>query len=1074
MSDKYWENIKDLFSEAIEKPPAERNSFLELRCSDDEMREEVRQLLKSYEEDDEFMEKAAVGEVADIIVTEQEKNLFDEPVGRYEIKSLLGEGGMGKVYLAKDTQLERLAAIKILSPYYSDDEHRIKRFFQEAKSASALNHPNILTIYEIGGFKETYFIAAEYVKGETLRQRQNRKRLSISEIIKVSKQVVSALKAAHEANIVHRDIKPENIMIRADGLVKILDFGLAKLIADKQNELDSKIANINQVNTAPRVVLGTVAYMSPEQARGKKTDFRTDIWSYGVCLYELIAGFSPFKGETMNDQIAEILTSEPPPLDSETPYDLLRIINKCLKKNADERYQNADELLEELKIYESSFKGNEQTEKITSYTEVQPTSGNRFKTVFTQLTAPIMAKGIGRAAFVSVLGMVLFLAAFGVYSFKTNSVYKPNPEAVRWYREASEAARNGNDFKAQKLLEQAVNIDAKYLPAQAKLAEIWFNRDYEDKAAQTMLKVTEQIPQLKGLSENEEIYLQAVTATVRRDYQAALESYRKISDRTPENEKTTVLFDVGKAFEKLEDSKNAAQIFEEVIRRDPQFAAAYLRLGLIYWFDDQREKSLEALQKAESIYSARSDYDGLCSHFYLKGSLYGYNNEFPEAEKYLNKALELSKATNNFGLEIRTILAIGGVEFSKGENAKGEKTIKEGLSLAQTENLEYFAVTGLIDLGTVYLNQSKFSDAETNFQQALTLARANGSKLIEAQALAMLGKLELDRDKPNKAILYLQPALSFFSESNNKPQESACLLNLSIAQIFMGKYDESIEKLTQIRQKAIETDDKLFLAVSEDNIGLNHFYKGNYKEALIHFKKGIELYDDQSLTQESGLSHAIISQPLIELGKFDEAKNHLRISEKSIEKSNDKELLNNINLLKSQIFLYENNFQETINFAQNSIKFSQNPKTENLIYSNLNCSLAELRRDNISKADEYFSKAKESLQDSENPKTSADLKMVEAEILLKKGLPNEALNSVSEAQEFFASANNKPALWRAVSLSLLASALLKDTQKISELKTESANLFISLKELFGNENFQQFRLRKDVQALISQTDKIKD
>lgn len=1073
MSEKNWENIKDLFSEAVEKPPAERDSFLEQICSDDEIREEVRQLLKSYEEDDEFMENAAVGEVADIIVTEQEKNLFDEPIGRYEIKSLLGEGGMGKVYLAKDTQLERLAAVKILSPYYSDDEHRIKRFFQEAKSASALNHPNILTIYEIGSFKETYFIAAEYVKGETLRQRQNRKRFSVSEILKVSKQVVSALKAAHEANIVHRDIKPENIMLRADGLVKVLDFGLAKLIADKQNALDSKIANINQVNTAPRVVLGTVAYMSPEQARGKKTDFRTDIWSFGVCLYELLAGFSPFKGETMNDQIAEILTSEPPPLDSEISYDLTRIVNKCLKKNAEERYQNADELLEELKIFENSFKGGGQTEKITSYTEVQATSGNRFKTVFTQLTAPIMAKGIGRAAFVSVLSCVLFLAAFGFYNFRTNAVYRPNPEAVRWYLEASGAARNGNDFKAQKLLEQAVNIDAKYLPAQAKLAEIWFNRDYEDKAAQTMLKVTEEISQLKGLSENEEIYLQAVTATVRRDYRTALENYQKIAERTPENEKISALFDVGRAFEKLEDSQNAARNYEEIVRRDPQFAAAYLRLGLIYWFDDEREKSLEALQKAETIYSSHSDYDGLGSHFYMKGSLYGYNNEFPEAEKYLNKALELSKATNNFGLEIRTIFAIGGVEFSKGENAKAEKTIKDGLQLAQTENLEYFAITGLIDLGTAYLNQAKYSDAETNFQQALNLARSNGSKLIEAQALAMLGKLELDRDKPGKAIVYLQPAINFFSETNNKPQASACLLNLSIALIHTGKYAEGIERLSKINQEANESQDLSLQALSEENIGDALLKTGSFKESLNYFKKSIETYDEQGSVQLAGVVRAAISQPLIEFANFEEAEKQLKSSEKSVEKSKDKNLLSNIYLIKSQKYLYQNDYRQTIEFAHESLKLNSSKNPEKFIYANLNCSLAELRRGNISKADEYFSTAKESLRDSENPKTSADLKLVEAEILLAKNLPDEAQKSASEAKEFFASTHNKPSLWRAVSLSLTASAMLRDTRKVSELKSESANLFNSLKEIFGNENFQQFRLRNDVQALLSRTDKIK-
>src|SRR5437868_5643236 len=274
-------------------------------------------------------------------------------LGRYEIRAKLGEGGMGEVYLAQDTNLDRKVALKILPAEVAAHPDRMKRFVQEAKAASALNHPNIITIYEIDESDSGHFIATEFIDGETLREHALKAPLKLAESLDIATQIASALSAAHIAGIVHRDIKPENVMLRQDGIVKVLDFGLAKLTAPALDSVDGEAPTRPNVNTDPGVVMGTAIYMSPEQARGLPVDARTDIFSLGIVLYEMVAGRLPFEGTNRNEIMASVLSDkEPQPLtrySSEAPTELGRIVLKALRKNRDERYQTIKDMLLDVK-----------------------------------------------------------------------------------------------------------------------------------------------------------------------------------------------------------------------------------------------------------------------------------------------------------------------------------------------------------------------------------------------------------------------------------------------------------------------------------------------------------------------------------------------------------------------------------------------------------------------------------------------------------------------------------------------------------------------------------------------------
>ena len=352
MTPERWQKITAIFEAALQRDDAARSAYVKEACGEDrELRSEVEAMLASHDQASRFIEEPAAAVAARLVTNTSRDSLIGKTISHYNVLSLLGRGGMGEVYLAEDIRLGRKVALKLLPDEFANEAQRLARFRQEARAASALSHPNIVTIHEIGEVDSLHFMTTEFVDGQSLRQYGSKGTIELTSALDIAVQVASALSAAHEVGVVHRDIKPDNIMIRRDRLVKVLDFGLAKFAAGSQPPAATQAPTRLMVNTEPGVVMGTANYMSPEQARGAEVDGRTDVWSLGVIIYEMLTGRVPFEGDTPTDVLSRILQKEPLPVvryAPDVPEELQRIVTKSLAKDRDGRYQTIKDLLIDL------------------------------------------------------------------------------------------------------------------------------------------------------------------------------------------------------------------------------------------------------------------------------------------------------------------------------------------------------------------------------------------------------------------------------------------------------------------------------------------------------------------------------------------------------------------------------------------------------------------------------------------------------------------------------------------------------------------------------------------------------
>jgi len=845
MNNERWQEVERLYHSTLVRDEHERTAFLVQACAGDEaLRREVESLIALEPHAAEFIELPAVEVVAGMMAREHSAQIAaGDRFNQYRIISHLGAGGMGEVYLAEDTSLRRKVALKFLPSVLTKNKTHLRRFEVEARAVAALSHPNVCIIHEVIQTEDRrHCIVMEYIDGLTLRDRIAQGQINVNEAVEITLQIAAALSSAHATGIVHRDIKPENVMLRGDGYVKVLDFGLAKLGDIRPVPLDSEEdTRTLELKTLPGVLVGTVAYMSPEQARGLQVDSRTDIWSLGVVLYEMLAARKPFAGPTPTDVIISIAERQPEPLEKSVPEasSLQPIITKTLAKDRNDRYQTAEELLLALKNSKRELeRGSEE------YTP-RKTSGGRFRqfamrrsialpaVVIAAVILLAMALWFGRSSSISpaasateiqslaVLPMANFSGdpaqdyfAEGITETLISGLAKVT--ALRVTSRTSVMQFKGTQ-KSVKQIAQELNVDAVIEGSVQRFGDkIRVNVRLIDGATENPLWFDEYDRDLRDVLTLQNEVAQAVTQAIRikvtPQEQTRLAHARRIDPAAYDD------FLRGRFYlshQTKADNDNAIQALNRAVAEDPEFAGGWAELAQAYVWKlflfapdekDLQEKAYIAVAKALKLDSE------LPEAYLARGRLlWTPSNHFPhdKAIQEYRRALALNPSLDEARNQLAVVLShVGLVDEALAE-------LDQGLAANPANNLARFRV------GETLLFKGKYEEALTALRNVSPDVNPSlvGHQIVFAlfalgrkdEAAATLAKFIKDYPEDNRGLFTSLEAILAASEGQQAVAEQKIRLaiergkgfghfhhtayHIACAYALMNKQEEAIKWL---------------------------------------------------------------------------------------------------------------------------------------------------------------------------------------------------------------------------------------------------------------------------------------
>jgi eukaryotic-like serine/threonine-protein kinase len=872
MTPERWEQIDRIFHEALQHPVHERAAFITESCGGDAyLKREIESLVASHDQAASFIEVPAGDAAAEFLAGQNVPLPAGTMLNRYKIVNLLGKGGMGEVYLAEDTKLRRKIALKLLPSQFTISSERMLRFEHEARAVSALNHPNIVTIHEIERLNGTNFIVTEFVDGQTLRQLMSGTRIQLIEALDVAIQIAGALEAAHAAGIVHRDIKPENIMVRRDGYVKVLDFGLAKLAGRDTPMISGEAPAKDLLSTHPGLVMGTVSYMSPEQTLGGDVDTRTDIWSVGVVLYEMLTASALFPGKTRNDVIVSILENEPPALnrlEEGVPAELERIVAKALRRKKEERYQTVKELALDLKTLKQELDVEARLQRSsTARSSDRPTQSSPGQLTGTARTtsAPVAALPTSNAeylvneikrhslkvALATAAVIVLFAAVAYLYITKRNSFAARSGEtidSVAVLPFVNSSADPNTEYLADGLsdsiidklsqlptlkkvisLNSVLHYKGKQIDAQAVGRELnvravligTLAQHGDDLLISTELVDVKDDKRLWGGQYNRKVgdvlKLQGEIAQQIADRLqlklTAAENQLLVKNSTddPEAYRLYLLGRFHRRSRTEEGLPKGIDYLEQAIKKDPNYAAAYAQLAFAYTTlrFKGRVPPDDGLQQIEKFARRALELDGMLGDAHAASALaIGAQRDWSGCIREFQRALELDPNS----ADVHHYYAV--TLLSKGRS-------NEAIFHQQrAQELDPLSPVMYLDLGTFFGSTRQYDQAIEQCQKALEL---NPNYAV---AHGCLAGAYLAKGKYQEALTETKKA------SANKSSGDPGHLGLTYA--ALGKKAEALKILNELKQRSKESHNNAY------HIALIYAGLGNKERAFEFLQKQYE------------------------------------------------------------------------------------------------------------------------------------------------------------------------------------------------------------------------------------------
>ena len=1034
MTPELWQRLKPLFHAALVRGPAERAKFIDQACADDaKLKQHLNDLVRAEEQATGSLDRPLM-DVAQLL---DEAMVRFQPgqvvLDRFRIVRPIGTGGMGEVYEAEDLQLGTIA-LKTIRSGIASSKDAFERFRQEVQLARRVSGPQVCRIHELfllpasNGQAATAFLTMEYLNGATLASKlRDDGPLALKEALRVALDLCEGLRLIHEEGIVHRDLKSGNIMLcKQNGSTRtvLMDFGLAHdFSADPSADPSAGEMTVPPApfQTRAGAVMGTPEYMAPEQFEGRPSSSATDIYALGIILYELVTGVHPYSAETpLGAAIRRAKHPRPPSsVQRAVPRHWDRIVERCLEFEPDKRFQSAAAVAKALRAGPVNF---------DNLRHDRP--------------------WVIRIAYALIAGLLCWSAFLW---WQDRQQYHPSADALRWYDTGLSALREGTYTRATRSLDAAVAQDPHFVMAHVRLAEAWYDLEFQGSAQREMLIAT---PGERYLAPVDRMYFAAIHATVTGDFSGAVDEYRKILNRLPGAEKGTGYVDLGMAYERVGDLPHALESYARAASLDPNGAASYMHTAILESRQHHTPEATRAFSRAEQIFTAEMNPEGLATLDYERGYAANDGGDAKKAQKLLQRSLDEAIAIGSVQLQIRVLTQLSSAT-ARFDPPKGAGYAEQAIHLARENRLDAWAATGLGRLAAAQLREHKFKEAEDSVREGLQLAQESQQPRAEALANATLASLMNQERRPDEVIAPAQSALNYYRKNGFFVPAGVVSGFLIRTERDKGHYEQALSSANGFLDLATRSGVPDLMRQAEELIGSVLATMERYPDALDHYLNAKKLADAASSQQYEAVFAASM---LWKLGRFAECEEMLRFEPAT------ESIAIWVDQVRVGSLLSQMKYRDSLSLAQQMpLKHREMDRG----------ALEEVAMDRAI-AESHLHREKEALKDldgsargePDDPGEAAARDLAIAEVSLGAGLAQRAEEAAAKAAAQFKSAGLLDSELRSACIGASAARMTRDSAAAAGFSAEVVDIGAKIQQTWTPQASQTYFSRPDIQGLM--------